>query len=244
MQTLQNMFHSLAYYKPLQSFLVKLYGNYKVSRLHTSRLHVRAMPGHRQSSTRPRRIMHNQSPPLACSRKRSSEDSIEITDVREAKKQCRLKYASISIPRNDADTYAREEQQHLFYTFCPLDRTNLNRALKQRFLSHVVYGMHANRVVEALMPDEETKIPWTVPKVTVEFKRIDYVSEQQPYTTWSLEGDGRSVGPTTMPSVKQMSRDEYEEAVERGDRRVASGERSTFDFCMDMKSGWLPYEDR
>ncbi|KAK3691823.1 hypothetical protein LTR37_018422 [Vermiconidia calcicola] len=188
--------------------------------------------------------MDNQSPPLASSRKRSSEDSIEIVDVREAKKQCRLKYASISIPRNDPDTYAKEEQQHLFYTFCPLDRTNLNRALKQRFLSHVVYGKHANRVVEALMPDEETKIPWTVPKVTVEFKRIDYVSEQQPYTAWSLEGDGLSVGPKTMPSVKQMSRDEYEEAVENGDPRVASGQRSTFDFCLDTKSGWLPYEER
>ena len=174
--------------------------------------------------------------------KRDRESSVEITNVQPAKKHCRLNIGSISIPKNDATLFSTEERHGLFHTFCPLDRTNITKALAERFLHRVTYGLHGNHVVEKLVldADDEMGIPWQVPKVTVEYKRIDYL----PCTRCSGGCDGEPVSATTMPTVEQMSAAEYGEAVERGDPAVAPFGRCTFDFCRDLEVGWLEYKDR
>lgn len=178
------------------------------------------------------------------SRKRSSEDGSEVLDDRPTKKSNHLRYGSLSIPRNDAVAFWQGEQKGLFYAFCPLDHTNLKRAVRHRFLSKVVFGMHGNRCVQALVVDEETGIPWTVPKVTLQFERIDYKSEHQPSTMNYREEDGQPVSPSAIPRVDEMTRSEYEDAVETGDPRVPRTASHTYEHCMESEVGWLKYEDR
>ncbi len=195
--------------------------------------------------------------------KRESEDDLEITEVREAKRQCRLQYGLVDIPRNDAHQFWEEERQQHFYVFCPSDHTNLKRALKHNFAKYVMYGMHGNRVVEALVPDDGSPIPWSIPKVTVEFKSIDYRSLDQPYTAIASRDEGLPVEPGRLPNVKQMSAKEYEEAVRRGrkrwsilcivpfadpsisgDPRAAPWQRYTYEHCLERNVGWLRYSKR
>ena len=176
--------------------------------------------------------------------KRRRSSSIEIVETRPVKKNCRLKAGSISIPQNNAELYEQEQASCLFLTVCPVDTTNIKWASRKGNLNRITYGVQYNSVVERLIEDSEDLIPWQVPKVTLEYKRIDYVSKSQPYSLIFIEGDGQPVSPTTMPSVDAMSIVEYEEAVERGDPIIARGQGCTFDFCKEMQIRWLPYPDR
>lgn len=164
--------------------------------------------------------------------------------MREVKRQRRLYHGAISAPLNDAQQFWEEERQGFFYAFCPSDKTNIKRATKNNYLDRVLYGMHGNRVVEALIVDEETTIPWSVPKVSVEFKSIDYNSDHQPHMLFTSKHEGMPVDPKKLPTVQQMSATEYEEAVARGDPRIAPYQFHTFEHCLDMKLGWLGYRDR
>ena len=48
----------------------------------------------------------------------------------------------------------------------------------------------------------------------------------------------------TIPNVGQMTRAEYERAVELGDSRIAIDDRFTFEFLQDAGLDWSPYVDR
>jgi hypothetical protein len=104
--------------------------------------------------------------------------------------------------------------------------------------------MYGHTVIERLVLDGETRIPWQVPKVTVEFKRIDYLSDGQEYSVRSTQDEGRPVSPTKMPGLDEMSRAEYETAVEGGNSSVAAEGKHLFEFCRDADIGWLKYEER
>lgn len=132
---------------------------------------------------------------------------------------------------------------HLFYTFCPLDHTNLKKAKQNGSQNLVTYGMHGNRMVEALVLDPDDGVPWQVPKVTLEYEPIDYKSDNQPFTVQIRESEGPPTSPTTLPAVEEMTGAEYEEAVENGDSRVPYT-RFTYEFCKDAGFGWVPYKDR
>ncbi|KAK3051979.1 hypothetical protein LTR09_006933 [Extremus antarcticus] len=176
--------------------------------------------------------------------KRRSSPSISIVDERPAKKQRHLEHGVISIPYNDALQFYEEEQAQSFFIFCPLDKTNLLNAKRKRFMDRVVYGMNGNKVVENMVLDKATKVPWTVPKVTIEFGRIDWATECQEYSEWAKHSDGKPVGPKKLPRVEEMTGDEYEDAVEKGDGRVAPDHAETYGYCLDMGVGWLGYRER
>lgn len=182
-------------------------------------------------------------------RKRSSEAGIEVVEERPAKRNRQLQIHSISVPLNDGRAYEEARDRRDFYAFCPLDHTNMKKAVRDSHLNLVVVGMCWNTVVEGLVMDKETdgdepKLPWQVPKVLLEYKRIDYVSEDQAYSKHSIEVSGQPVSPTSLPDVQQMSSEEYEEAVQNADARIAVDDRETYDFCQEVEAGWLSYNDR
>jgi hypothetical protein len=104
--------------------------------------------------------------------------------------------------------------------------------------------MYGHSVIERLVLDGETRIPWQVPKVTVEFERIFYTSDKQEYSLQSAQDEGRPVSPMTMPGLEEMSKAEYEIAVESGNSSVAAEGKHLFEFCRDVDIGWLKYEER
>ena len=104
--------------------------------------------------------------------------------------------------------------------------------------------MCGHSIIERLVLDGKTRIPWQVPKVTVEFKHIDYNSYEQEYSVRSGQDEGRPVSPSTMPGLEEMSRAEYETAVECGSSSVAAEGRHLFEFCRDADIVWLKYEER
>jgi hypothetical protein len=173
--------------------------------------------------------------------KRKSEDDIEVLEVREVKKQRRLYWGSISIPLNNAVQFWDEEQEGLVYLYPPSDNTSIKRAIKRGYDDKIVWGMYANRIVERFMKDKRSTQPWTVPKVNVVFNRIDYESGEQAQTSFAKQEDGLPVDPKSQPTVEEMSATEYEVAVERADWRVAPCDGATFEHCLDMDLGWLPY---
>ncbi|KAK5165426.1 uncharacterized protein LTR77_008955 [Saxophila tyrrhenica] len=171
--------------------------------------------------------------------KRRSSPSITLLDVRPTKKQRRLHHNALSIPYNNAQQFWHEESLHHFYVFCPLDRTNLDEARRKNLLGKVVYGMLGNRTVEKLVLDQETGIPWTVPKVVVEFGRVEWGRSAE------VRGrKGRDVEPGVLPRGEEMTGEEWEEAVGRGDWRVAGEDRETWERCLEMGVGWLGYRER
>jgi hypothetical protein len=176
--------------------------------------------------------------------KRLRELSTIITDTRSVKKNCRLVSGAISIPKNASGAYRDELRRGLFYTFYPSDKTSVRYAKRTQVWDRAIYGCNRIGNIEKLVLDDETKIPWTVPKVTREFKRIDYVKEQQQYSVQASLNEGLPVSPKTITSVEQMSRDEYEDAIEAGDSRVAIEGKHLFEFCRDTEIEWLRYEDR
>jgi hypothetical protein len=151
---------------------------------------------------------------------------------------------SLSVPKNNTSAYREELSRHLFYTYCPSDKTNIQRAMKEHYLERVVYGMCGNTVVEKLVLDGETRIPWQVPRVTLEYGRIHYKADERGPMLGSQGYEGMPVSPSSLPGVNEMSRMEYEMAVDAGDSRVATEGKHLFEFCQDMELGWLEYEDR
>jgi hypothetical protein len=176
--------------------------------------------------------------------KHKSEDDIEVLAVREVEKQRRLYWGSISIPLNNAVQFWNEEQEGLVYLYPPSDNTSIKRAIKRGYDDKIVWGWYANRIVERLMNDKRSTQLWTVPKVNVVFNRIDYVSGQQAQTSFVKQEDGLLVDPKSQPTVEEMSATEYEVAVESGNWRVAPCDGATFEHCLDMDVGWLPYSMR
>lgn len=177
--------------------------------------------------------------------KRPRELSIAITEARPAKKNCRLRAGSLSVPKNNGQKYEAERQENIFYTFTPSDKSNINRARDGGYMDRVVYGCHAHGVVEKLIVDARMNTPWQVPKVTVEFRSIDYVVESQEYSERVKAEEGAPVSPTTTrPSLQQMSKLEYEEAVEVWDPRLALEAPNLHNFCQDTGIDWLIYENR
>ena len=107
----------------------------------------------------------------------------------------------------------------------------MQKAMKEHYLDRVVYGMCGNTVVEKLVIDDETDIPWQKPKVSVEYNRVHYVSDGQGSMSRSQGHEGMPVSPGRMPGVDEMSRMEYELAVEVGDSRVAMEGKYLFEYC-------------
>ena len=188
--------------------------------------------------------METPSPPGTKTLKRPRELSTIITDIRIVKKNCRIAIGAISIPKNDSRAYREELRRGLFYTFYPSDKTSVRYANRRQVWDRAIYGCDWISDIEKLILDPETKIPWTVPKVTKEFKRIDYVKDQQEYSAQARLDEGIPVSPKGILGVEQMSRDEYEDAIEVGDSRVAIGGKHLFEFCRDTEIDWLKYEDR
>lgn len=116
--------------------------------------------------------------------------------------------------------------------------------MQRGYQDRAIYGVPSQRNVTDLILDPETKIPWQVPEVVVQFESIDYVSEEQEYTVQARKDEGMPVSPTRVPGLEEMSRDEYECAVEGGDSRVAVEGAHLFEFCRDSDIGWLDYGDR
>ena len=126
--------------------------------------------------------------------KRSREPSVEIIDARPAKKRPakkkqRLRFSSVTVPLNDGRAYEQARNRYDFHIFCPLDFTNISMAIEEGYLNVVVMGFCWNTVIEALVMDEETSLPWQIPKITFEFKRIDYHGGRQRYTRLSIGRD-------------------------------------------------------
>ena len=120
----------------------------------------------------------------------------------------------------------------------------MQKAMNGYYLERVVYGMYANTVVETLILDDDTNIPWQKPMVTLEYNRVYYLADGQGSMLRCQRCEGMPVSPGSMPGVDEMSRMEYEMAVEAGDSRVAMEGRHLFEFCQDMGLGWLKYGDR
>ena len=70
--------------------------------------------------------------------------------------------------------------------------------MKHGLLNRVVFGYSNNNVVEGLVLDEESCIPWQISKVTVEYKPVDYVSLKQPYSYRAALNAVSPVSPKTV----------------------------------------------
>lgn len=182
-------------------------------------------------------------PPQTKKRQRPHDLDTTITDIRPAKKHCRIAVGPLSIPKNDARAYRNELRQRLFFPYIPSDNTSSQRA-REQYMDRRIYGSGGHYTVEKLILDLETRIPWQVPKVVLEFKRTSYLREEQECTRQAEQDDGVPVSPCTVPTPQQMSRMEYEDAVQAGDSRVALDAKHVFEFCQDAEIGWLKYEDR
>ena len=111
-------------------------------------------------------------------------------------------------------------------------------------MNRVVLGIQHHQLIETMVLDKKTGLPWQVPKVTIEYKRVVYGEELQEYTEDSRGLEGLPVSPRTLPAVEQMTADEYIDAVEEGDVRIAPRDRCTYEFCQGLEAGWLPYKER
>lgn len=129
----------------------------------------------------------------------------KITTTHRVNKTRRLRYGSISIPLNDAHGYHQALKATQIYPFPPSADELMNFAVKNGLLNKVVFGLWANKVIEGILLDEATGIPWQVSKVTVEYKQVDYTSTTQPYSQRSLQGEDNPVCPRSVPSLTEMT---------------------------------------
>ena len=178
-------------------------------------------------------------------KRRTSHSSITLFDARPIKKPRRLLHGALSIPYNDVQQFWQDEQAKLFFVFLPSDPTNLKYAERHRLLDRMAYGLNGNRAVESVTEDREGgRIPWTVPKVLVEFGSVDYRAAGRDCDGGMEEGEGRPVAPDMLPGVDEMTVEEYRDAVERGDERVAGDQLETWEWCLGIGTEWLGCRER
>lgn len=88
-------------------------------------------------------------------------------------KKRRLRYGSINIPLNVAPAYRDARKENQIFVVRPLDDTAMQYALEAGLVNKAVFGLFANATNEGIILDEETGVPWQIPKVTTEYRRVD-----------------------------------------------------------------------
>lgn len=121
---------------------------------------------------------------------------------------------SINIPLNNAKAYKDARKANEIYVVRPLDDTSMQYALESGLMDKVVFGLWANAMVEGIVVDKETGVPWTIPKVTVEYRRIDYAPTKRVDSKPNLEAT-KDVTPS--PGTIKVQPSKVEKTRERHD---------------------------
>ena len=133
------------------------------------------------------------------------------------RKKRNFRCGSMLIPLNDANEYRSAQAAYRFFVVTPSDHTRMQFALEEGLLSKAVFGPYGSIVVEGLLLDEESGIPWLVPKVTIDYKQIAYGASTRQRAQQDLETAESAECPEDAGLVSDV-------AAEAGQAIIKAGE--------------------